>query len=107
MNSMCLYVDTFEHPSGLHRKHCELLVVGFILKASRKFVFFGKNQFMSNTVALEKRLLTCHDYHAMIAAGILDEEDKVELINGELIYRSPIGPNHGSVVGRILAEVFE
>ena len=56
---------------------------------------------MSTTATLEKRLLTCDDYHAMIAAGILDEEDNVELINGELIYMSPIGPNHGSVVGRI------
>ncbi len=25
---------------------------------------------MSNSVALEKKLLTCDDYHAMIAAGI-------------------------------------
>lgn len=56
---------------------------------------------MSNTVALEKKLLTCDDYHAMIAAGILDEEDKVELLNGELIYMSPIGPNHGGVTNRL------
>ena len=56
---------------------------------------------MNTTVALEKKLLSCDDYHAMIAAGILDEYDKVELINGELIYMSPIGPKHGGVINRI------
>ncbi len=50
---------------------------------------------------LERKLLTCDDYHAMVTAGILSEEDKLELINGELIYMSPIGPKHRSVVGRI------
>lgn len=40
-----------------------------ILKASKKFAIFGKNQFMSTTATLEKRLLTCDDYRAMIAAG--------------------------------------
>ncbi len=50
---------------------------------------------------LERKLLTCDDYHAMIAAGILSEEDKLELINGELIIMSPTGPKHRSVVGRI------
>lgn len=56
---------------------------------------------MSAIPVLEKRLLTTDDYHALIAAGILDEDDKVELLNGELIFKSPIGPRHGSVVGRI------
>lgn len=56
---------------------------------------------MSNSVALEKKLLTCDDYHAMIAAGILDEDDKVELLNGELIYMSPLGPNHGGATNRL------
>lgn len=56
---------------------------------------------MSATLALEKRLLTTNDYHAMIAAGILGEDDKVELLNGELILMSPIGPNHSGVTNRI------
>ena len=56
---------------------------------------------MSTTATMEKRLLTCDDYHAMIAAGILDEENKVELINGELIYTSPIGPSHSGVTNRL------
>lgn len=56
---------------------------------------------MSAIPVLEKRLLTTDDYHAMIAAGILDEDDKVELLNGELIFMSPIGPKHSGVTNRI------
>lgn len=52
-------------------------------------------------LALEKKLLTVDDYHAMIEAGILAEEDKVELLNGELIIMSPIGPSHSGTIDRI------
>mgnify|MGYP002078357880 CR=1 FL=1 len=37
----------------------------------------------------------------MIAAGILDETERLELLNGELILMSPIGPKHSSIVKRI------
>jgi len=56
---------------------------------------------MSATVALEKKRFTCNDYHAMIEAGIIGAEDKLELLNGELIYKSPIVPLHNSTVARI------
>ena len=42
-------------------------------------------------VELKKRLLTSKAYHLMIDAGILTEDDKVELLNGEIIEMSPIG----------------
>lgn len=71
------------------------------MEASWKIVIFGKNQCMRNTVALEKKLLTCDDYHAMIAAGILDEEDKVELLCGELIFKAPKTSLHAGTVNRI------
>lgn len=52
-------------------------------------------------LALEKKLLTVDDYHAMIEAGILNEEDKVELLNGELIIMGPSGPSHSGTIDRI------
>jgi hypothetical protein len=36
-------------------------------------------------VAVARRLLTRDDFHRMGAAGILTEDDRVELLNGELI----------------------
>ncbi len=56
-------------------------------------------------VVLEKKLLTIDDYHAMIKAGILSEEDKVELLNGELIIMSPIGISHSGTIDLIDTEL--
>lgn len=54
---------------------------------------------MSGTPA--RRLLTRGDFHRMGAAGILTVDDRVELLNGELITMSPIGPRHAAAVRRL------
>lgn len=54
-------------------------------------------------VKLEKRLLSVNDYHLMIDAGILTEDDRVELLNGEIVTMSPIGSKHAAYVGKITA----
>jgi Uma2 family endonuclease len=48
-----------------------------------------------------KRLFTVRDFHRMVDAGILAEHDRVELIRGEVITMSPIGPPHSAIVDRI------
>ena len=47
-----------------------------------------------------KRLFTVHDYHRMVDAGILAEDDRVELIRGEILAMSPIGPPHNGAIIR-------
>ncbi|NWG21267.1 MAG: Uma2 family endonuclease [Chloroflexi bacterium] len=44
---------------------------------------------------------TVDDYHRMQAAGILTEDDRVELIDGEVRRMSPIGPLHAAIVKRL------
>jgi Uma2 family endonuclease len=51
---------------------------------------------------LLKRQFTIHDYHQMVVAGILGEDERVELIEGEIIKMSPIGVRHASCVKRLL-----
>lgn len=50
---------------------------------------------------LEERKWTAEEYHAMRRAGILDEDDRVELIDGKIIHRTPIGNAHIRCVTRL------
>jgi Uma2 family endonuclease len=55
----------------------------------------------SEPVIVRYHLLTVEDYHRMAEAGILGEDDRVELIEGELIDMAPIGSGHASEVMRL------
>ena len=49
----------------------------------------------------QDRLFTRADYHAMASAGILSENDRVELIEGKILTMMPIGPWHASSALRL------
>jgi Uma2 family endonuclease len=50
---------------------------------------------------LLKRQFTTQDYHQMVVAGILSEDERVELIQGEIVKMSPVGIRHASCVKRL------
>jgi len=55
------------------------------------------------SVQIERKWFSVDDYYRMAEAGILSEDDRVELIEGEVIKMSPIGKFHAACVKRINA----
>src|SRR5256885_15361237 len=58
------------------------------------------------TVHVVRRAFSTADYHRMAEAGILGEDDRVELIDGEVRLMSPIGLTHVVIVNRYAALLF-
>ena len=50
-----------------------------------------------------RKLFTVSDYHAMAEAGILKEDNRFELIEGEIWQMPPIGSPHAGGVNRLTA----
>ncbi len=50
---------------------------------------------------VHRRKLSIDEFHRIGAAGILGEDDRVELIDGEMIEMAPIGTRHLSKVNRL------
>ena len=50
---------------------------------------------------ITRRKLDVAEYHRMAVAGILHEDDRVELIEGELVEMAPIGSPHSGTVNSL------
>ncbi|MDF0552468.1 Uma2 family endonuclease [Kamptonema sp. UHCC 0994] len=55
------------------------------------------------SVQMQRRLFTVQEYHLMIEAGVFANNDRVELIEGEIIEMAAIGTRHASCVKRLIA----
>ncbi|MCJ8281139.1 MAG: Uma2 family endonuclease [Rivularia sp. ALOHA_DT_140] len=53
------------------------------------------------TVQLLRRKFTVEQFHKMAESGILNEDDRVELIRGEIIEMAAIGLKHAACVNRL------
>ena len=56
-------------------------------------------------IQLVRHRFTAEEYHQMAQAGILHEDDQVELLEGEIVEMAPIGSRHAACVAR-LTQVF-
>src|SRR5438552_11030055 len=57
---------------------------------------------MPAEIRVKRHLFSIEDYYRMAKAGILTEDDRVELIEGEIIDMPPIGAPHASHVNRLM-----
>jgi len=53
---------------------------------------------MAIEVEIPRRLFTVEEYHRMAEVGIFHPDERVELIEGEIVQMSPIGPRHAGCV---------
>ena len=54
------------------------------------------------TPLLDLHRWTVNDFHQIIAAGVLDEDDRIELINGVITQMSPMNARHGGCINRMI-----
>lgn len=55
---------------------------------------------------ITRRLFTVAEYYRMADAGILSEDDRVELIEGEVVTMSPINSRHAGCVDRFIVLLY-
>jgi Uma2 family endonuclease len=53
------------------------------------------------SVQLQRRRFTVKQYHTMVESGILTEDERVELIRGEIVEMSPVSARHAAYVRRL------
>ena len=56
---------------------------------------------MDATVELKRRRFSVKDYHRMVETGILTKDDRVELLEGEIVEIAPKGSPHQGTVDRL------
>jgi Uma2 family endonuclease len=56
---------------------------------------------MGTPLTLPRRKLSVDEYHKIGVAGVFNEDDRIELIEGEMIEMAPIGSRHLSKVNRL------
>ena len=54
------------------------------------------------SLAVTTRKFTVDEYHTMIQSGILQEDDRVELLAGEIVEMSPISSRHAGCLNRLI-----
>lgn len=61
---------------------------------------------MMGVVVPERWQWTAPRYFRAVEAGLFDPDERLELIEGELIRMAPINPRHSSAVGELLSTVY-
>ncbi|PSB35864.1 Uma2 family endonuclease [filamentous cyanobacterium Phorm 46] len=56
------------------------------------------------SVEMKRRLFTVQEYHLMNEAGVFGENERVELIEGEILQMAAISPRHASCLRRLIRQ---
>ncbi|PDW03722.1 Uma2 family endonuclease [Candidatus Viridilinea mediisalina] len=54
-------------------------------------------------MVVARHQFTVTAYHRMRDAGVFAADERVELLDGEIVHLSPVGPRHAAIVRRLNA----
>jgi Uma2 family endonuclease len=60
---------------------------------------------MNTTFSVQPKRFTVHEYHRLVELGFLTENDRIELIRGELILMAAKGTAHETCIRRLLRQL--
>src|SRR5437879_5430656 len=66
------------------------------------YMLFDEEDAIAVEAMPARRMFTREEYHRMGEAGILTHCDRVELIRGDIVTMSPIGPRHNAFVSTLM-----
>ena len=50
---------------------------------------------------MTRHKISLEEFHRMVEAGVFPEDLRLELVEGDLVEMSPIGPKHAAIVRRL------
>ncbi len=56
---------------------------------------------------ITRKRFTTQEYEQIIAAGVIGEDDRLELLEGEIVEMSPIGPSHSGCVLKLTEQLYK
>jgi Uma2 family endonuclease len=54
------------------------------------------------SVSLSRRFFTAQEFRSMVEAGVFPEDDRLELVDGEIVEMSPVGTRHATCVRKLI-----
>ena len=57
--------------------------------------------------AIPRKRFTADEYEQIVAAGVIAEDDRLELLEGEIVEMSPLGPQHSACVVRLTSLLYK
>jgi Uma2 family endonuclease len=73
---------------------------GDLVRGRRAIYWRGSNG-MAVQVDRPRRLFTADEFERMAEAGVFRPDERLELIHGEIVEMSPVGPAHGAAVANL------
>jgi Uma2 family endonuclease len=79
------------------------MVRDFAVDSGGQLDYFGNDQLQGGVMAtpIPRRKFTVEQYYQMAATGILAPDERVELLEGEIVPMAPIGPRHLLCVNKL------